>query len=55
MEPVSERELVIPRYEVGMSQALHRAGFRLASAFSPPPEQRGAIAHRNPTHVFWDP
>jgi|KBSMisStaDraftv2_1062788.scaffolds.fasta_scaffold84111_3 lipopolysaccharide biosynthesis protein len=54
MEPVSDRDLVIPRYEVGMSQAFHNAGFKLASAFSPPPERRGAIAHRNPTHVFWD-
>ena len=54
MEPVSERDLVIPRYEVGMSHAFHQAGFKLASAFSPPQEQRGAIAHRNPTHVFWD-
>ena len=54
MEPVSERDLVIPRYEVGMSHAFHQAGFRLASAFSPPQEERGAVAHRNPTHVFWD-
>jgi len=54
MEPISDRDLVIPRYEVGMSHAFHAAGFTLASAFSPPPERRGAIAHRNPTHVFWD-
>jgi rhamnosyltransferase len=54
MEPVSDRDLVIPRYEVGMSHAFHNAGFKLASAFSPPAERRGAIAHRNPTHVFWD-
>jgi len=37
-----------------MSHAFHNAGFRLASAFSPPPEQRAAVAHRNPTHVYWD-
>jgi rhamnosyltransferase len=54
MEPVSDRDLVIPRYEVGMSHAFHNAGFKLASAFTPPPARRGAIAHRNPTHVFWD-
>ena len=54
MEPVSDRDLVIPRYEVGMSQAFHNAGFRLASAFTPPAQRWGAVAHRNPTHVFWD-
>jgi lipopolysaccharide biosynthesis protein len=53
MEPVSDRDQVIPRYEVGMSQAMHQAGFKLGSAFSPPAEQRVAKAHRNPTHVFW--
>ena len=54
MEPVSDRDHVIPRYEVGMSHAMHQAGFKLASAYSPPPGQRGAKPHRNPTHVFWD-
>ena len=54
MEPISDRDLVIPRYEVGMSHAFHDAGFTLASAFSAPDERRGAIARRNPTHVAWD-
>ena len=53
MEPVSDRELVIPRYEVGLSHAMKRAGFTLASAFTPPPHQRSG-AHRNPTHIYWD-
>jgi lipopolysaccharide biosynthesis protein len=53
MEPVSDRDQVIPRYEVGMSQAMHQAGFKLGSAFSPPAGERAAKAHRNPTHVFW--
>ena len=52
MEPVSDREQVIPRYEVGMSHAMKGAGFTLASAFSAPPGHAGP--HRNPTHVFWD-
>jgi lipopolysaccharide biosynthesis protein len=52
MEPVSDRDLVIPRYEVGMSHAMKNAGFTLASAFSPRPGQPGP--HRNPTHLFWD-
>jgi lipopolysaccharide biosynthesis protein len=52
MDPISDRELVIPRYEVGMSHAMKNAGFTLASAFVPPAAQRGA--HRNPTHLFWD-
>jgi rhamnosyltransferase len=53
MEPVSDRDLVIPRYEVGMSHAFHNAGFKLASAFSPPAERRGATRTATP-HVFWD-
>ena len=52
MEPVSERELVISRYEVGMSHALKAAGFTLASAFSPP--MQPGVAHRNPTHIYWE-
>lgn len=52
MEPVSDRELVISRYEVGMSHALKAAGFTLASAFSPPAQPRAA--HRNPTHLYWE-
>ena len=52
MQPVSDRNLVIPRYEVGLSQAMNRAGLRLASAFTPPPGQRPP--YHNPTHVFWD-
>src|SRR6478672_8154353 len=52
MEPVSERAFVISRYELGMSQALKAAGFTLASAFSPPVQP--GVAHRNPTHLFWD-
>jgi rhamnosyltransferase len=52
MEPISDRDLVIPRYEVGLSQAMHRAGLKLASAFSPPAGERPP--YRNPTHVFWD-
>ena len=52
MEPVSDRELVISRYEVGMSHALKAAGFTLASAFSPPAQPR--VAHRNPTHLYWE-
>ena len=52
MEPVSDRDLVIPRYEVGLSHAMHQAGFKLASAFAPPAEQKPP--YRNPTHVFWD-
>jgi rhamnosyltransferase len=54
MEPVSDRDEVIPRYEVGMSHAMHQAGFKLGSAFSPPPGVGAAKPHRNPTHVFWD-
>ncbi len=54
MVPVSDRDLVIPRYEVGMSHAMHEAGFKLGSAFSPPAGERAAKPHRNPTHVFWD-
>lgn len=53
MEPVSDRDLVIPRYEVGLSHAMKRAGFTLASAFTPPPHQRSG-AYRNPTHVYWE-
>ncbi len=53
MEPVSDRDLVIPRYEVGLSHAMKGAGFTLASAFTPPPHQRSG-AHRNPTHIYWD-
>jgi rhamnosyltransferase len=52
MEPVSERDRVIPRYEVGLSHAMHGAGFKLASAFAPPAQQKPP--YRNPTHVFWD-
>ena len=52
MQPVSEREQVIPRYEVGLSQAMNRAGLRLASAFKPPAGARAP--YHNPTHVFWD-
>jgi rhamnosyltransferase len=52
MEPLSDRDRVIPRYEVGLSHAMHKAGFRLASAFSPPAAQKPP--YRNPTHVFWD-
>jgi len=52
MEPVSERALVISRYEVGLSHALRAAGFTLASAFSPPVPP--GTAHRNPTHLFWE-
>ena len=52
MQPVSDRDLVIPRYEVGLSQAMNRAGFRLASAFTPPAGERPP--YHNPTHVFWD-
>jgi rhamnosyltransferase len=52
MEPISDREHVIARYEVGLSHALRAAGFTLASAFSPPTQAR--VAHRNPTHVFWE-
>jgi len=55
MEPISDRDLVIPRYEVGLSHAMKRAGLTLASAFTPPANLRGARAHRNPTHVFWEP
>ncbi len=55
MAPVSQRDLVIPRYEVGLSQAMNQAGLRLASAFSPPAGERPAGAHRNPTHIFWEP
>jgi rhamnosyltransferase len=54
MQPVSDRDQVIPRYEVGMSHAMHQAGFKLASAYSPPPGERAAKPHRNPTHVYWD-
>src|SRR4029434_9895611 len=46
MEPVSDRELVISRYEVGMSHALNAAGFTLASAFAAPVQP--GVAHRNP-------
>ncbi len=53
MEPISDRDLVIPRYEVGLSHAMKSADLTLASAFTPPPHQRSG-AHRNPTHVFWD-
>ena len=52
MEPVSDRELVISRYEVGLSHALKAAGFTLASAFSAPVPP--GTAHRNPTHLFWE-
>ena len=52
MEPVSDRDLVIARYELGLSQALKAAGFTLASAFSPP--GRSGVAHRNPTHLYWE-
>ena len=54
MEPISDRDLVIPRYEVGLSHAMKDAGLTLASAFTPPPHQRGGGAHRNPTHIYWD-
>ena len=55
MEPVSDRDLVIPRYEVGMSHAMHEAGFKLASAFSPPAAAPGPKQpYRNPTHVYWE-
>lgn len=54
MEPISDRDLVIPRYEVGLSHAMKRAGFTLASAFTPPPHKRSG-AYRNPTHVYWEP
>jgi lipopolysaccharide biosynthesis protein len=54
MEPLSDRNLVIPRYEVGLSHAMKRAGLTLASAFTPPAHQSGGGAHRNPTHVFWN-
>ena len=53
MEPISDRDLVIPRYEVGLSHAMHRAGFKLASAFAAPREGAPS-AHRNPTHIHWD-
>jgi lipopolysaccharide biosynthesis protein len=53
MKPVSDREVVIARYEVGLSQALRAAGFTLASAFSAPVQP--GVAHRNPTHLFWQP
>ena len=52
MQPISDRDMVIPRYEVGLSHAMNRAGFRLATAFTPPPGARAP--YRNPTHVFWD-
>ena len=52
MQPISDRDLVIPRYEVGLSHAINRAGFRLASAFTPPAGARPP--YRNPTHIFWD-
>ena len=52
MQPISDRDLVIPRYEVGLSQAMNRAGFRLASAFTPPAGERPP--YHNPTHVYWD-
>jgi rhamnosyltransferase len=52
MTPLSERDLVIARYEVGLSQAMNRAGFRLATAFKPPPGARPP--YYNPTHLFWD-
>ena len=52
MEPVSDRDLVISRYEIGLSQALNAAGLKLASAFSPPVQ--AGMAHRNPTHLFWE-
>lgn len=53
MQPVSDRDLVIARYELGMSQALKAAGLTLASAFTAPGAQPG-VAHRNPTHIFWE-
>jgi hypothetical protein len=52
MQPISDRDMVIPRYEVGLSHAMNRAGFRLATAFTPPAGARPP--YRNPTHVFWD-
>jgi lipopolysaccharide biosynthesis protein len=52
MQPISDRDLVIPRYEVGLSQAMNRAGLRLASAFKPPAGERPP--YHNPTHVYWD-
>jgi rhamnosyltransferase len=52
MEPVSDRALVISRYEIGMSHAMKEAGLVLASAFSPPGP--AAATHRNPTHLFWE-
>ena len=54
MEPISDRDLVIPRYEVGLSHAMKDAGLTLAAAFTPPARERAGGAHRNPTHVFWD-
>lgn len=52
MQPVSDRDLVIPRYEVGLSHAMNRAGLRLGAAFTPPAGARPP--YHNPTHVFWD-
>lgn len=52
MEPVSQRDLVISRYELGMSQAFKAAGFTLASAYAAPLQP--GVAHRNPTHLYWE-
>jgi len=40
LEPLSDRDTVIGRYELGMSAHFARHGFRLAAAFQPTPAQK---------------
>ena len=47
MEPVSEKSQVILRYEVGLSRALNESGLRLASAFSPTPQEKLRVVMRS--------
>ena len=47
MEPVSEKSQVILRYEVGLSRALNDSGLKLASAFSPTPQEKLRVVMRS--------
>ena len=47
LEPISEKNRVVLHYEVGMSRVLNEAGLKLASAFSPTPQEKLRVVMRS--------
>ena len=47
LEPISDKNQVVLRYEVGISRVLNEAGLKLASAFSPTPQEKLRVVMRS--------